>query len=139
GQVSADSAPATDGTVTVTNTATGLTRTAQVSNGAYSVAGLPPGTYRVDVNAGGQTNSRTVTVQVAQVATLDMNVGGVAETAGPAEATDLDTVTVTATALVETKTSEVGSYVTNKQITALPQGTRNFLAFADIVPGIKFS
>src|SRR5690606_8156526 len=112
GQVSADSAPATDATVTATNTATGLKRTVHVSNGDYSVAGLPPGTYRVEVNAGGQTNSRTVTVQVAQVATLDLNVGGVAET-GPTEATDLDTVTVTADALVETKTSEVGSYVTN--------------------------
>ncbi|HZW17574.1 MAG TPA: TonB-dependent receptor [Luteimonas sp.] len=139
GQVSIDSAPASEASVTATNTATGLTRTVQVSNGTYSVAGLPPGTYRVDVNAGGQTNSRTVTVQVAQVATLDLMVGGVAETVGPTDATDLDTVTVTASALVETKTSEVGSYVTNKQITALPQGTRNFLAFADIVPGIKFS
>lgn len=139
GQVSADSVPATDATVTATNVDTGLTRTVNVSNGTYSLAGLPPGTYKVDVTTNGQSSSRNVTVQVAQVATLNLSVGGVAETAAGAEATNLDTVTVTAPALVETKTSEIATYVTNKQITALPQGTRNFLAFADIVPGVTFS
>ncbi|MBM7093209.1 TonB-dependent receptor plug domain-containing protein, partial [Streptomyces sp. S12] len=42
------------------------------------------------------------------------------------------------TALVENKTSEIATYVSNKQITALPQASRNFLAFADIVPGVQF-
>ncbi|WP_043689860.1 TonB-dependent receptor [Luteimonas huabeiensis] len=138
GQVSADSAPAADARVTATNTATGLSRSVQASaNGSYSLAGLPPGTYRVDVTANGQTSSRTVTLQVGQTATLDLGVGGVAET-GPQEATDMDAVVVTAQSLVETRTSEVATYVTQKQIEALPQGTRNFLAFADTVPGIKF-
>ncbi|MGH8033000.1 MAG: TonB-dependent receptor domain-containing protein [Luteimonas sp.] len=140
GQVSADSAPATDATITATNLETGLTRTVQASSsGSYWLVGLPPGTYKVDVAAGGQTNTQNITVQVAQVATLNLKVGGLAETATTGEATNLDTVSVTATSVVETKTSEVGSYVSNKQISALPQGTRNFLAFADIVPGIKFS
>src|SRR3546814_8883313 len=40
---------------------------------------------------------------------------------------------------VETRTSEVATYVTQKQIEALPQGSRNFLAFADTVPGMLFS
>ena len=34
-----------DATITVTNVDTGLTRTAKASNGIYSLAGLPPGTY----------------------------------------------------------------------------------------------
>src|SRR5690606_2585125 len=55
------------------------------------------------------------------------------------EASTLDTVTVTAPVLVETRTSEVATYITPKQIEALPQGTRNFLAFADTVPGVQFS
>ena len=139
GQVSADSAPATDARVTATNTATGLSRSVQVgANGGYNLAGLPPGTYRVDVTANGQTSSQTVTLQVGQTATLDLGVGGVAET-GPQEAVDMDTVTVTAQNLVETRTSEVATYVTQKQIEALPQGTRNFLAFADTVPGMVFA
>lgn len=139
GQVVVDSTPAADAQVTATNLATGLKRTVQSgSNGSYSVGGLPPGSYRIDVTAGGQTSSRNLTVQVGQTATLDLGVGGVAETATPGAVTTLGTVTVTAPVLVETKTSEIATYVSQKQIEALPQGSRNFLSFADIVPGMIF-
>lgn len=139
GQVMLDSAPAADAEVSATNLATGLRRTVRASAGRYSVAGLPPGAYRVDVTANGQTSSRDVTVLVGQTVTLDLGVGGMAETAPAGDATNLDTMTVTAPMLVETRTSEVATYVTQKQIQALPQGTRNFLAFADIVPGMQFT
>lgn len=139
GQVLVDSTPATDARVTATNTATGLTRSVQSSaSGTYLLTGLPPGTYRIDVVAGGQTSSQNLTVQVGQTATLDLGVGGVAETAAAGDATTLETVTVTAPVLVETKTSEVATYVSRRQIEALPQGSRNFLAFADTVPGMSF-
>lgn len=138
GRVSADSAPSSDARVTATNLATGLSRTVQTSaSGAYNVGGLPPGTYRIDVTAGGQTTSRTITLAVGQTATLNLGVGGEPETA-TAEARDLDTVTVTAPVLVETKTSEVATYVSQQQIELLPQNSRNFLAFADTVPGMRF-
>jgi len=138
GQVMADSAPATDAKVTATNVATGLTRSVQANtNGGYSLIGLPPGTYRIDVAAGGRTSSQNVTVAIGQTATLNLGVGGVAETAA-GEATDLEAVTVQGTMMAETKTSEVATYVSQKQIEALPQGSRNFLAFADIVPGMIF-
>ena len=139
GQVMADSTPAAAATVTATNISTGLTRTVQTGqNGSYSVAGLPPGNYRIDVDANGQTSSQTLTVQVGQTATLNLGVGGVAESAG-GPATTLDAVQVTAPqVVVETKTSEIATYVTPQQIQALPQGTRNFLAFADTVPGMTF-
>jgi outer membrane receptor protein involved in Fe transport len=139
GQVSADSAPATDAKVTATNIATGLTRSVQANaSGGYSLGGLPPGSYRIDVTAAGKTNSQNVTLQVGQTATLNLGVGGVAETAA-GEATNLDTVTVIAPMLLETKTSEIATYVTQKQIDSLPQASRNFLAFADIVPGVTFT
>ena len=138
GQVSTDSVPASDARVTATNVATGLTRSVQASpTGSYSLAGLPPGTYRIEVTAGGQTAASNVTLQVGQTAMLDLGVGGVAETA-PGEATDLDRVTVTAPLLIETRTSEIATYVTQKQIESLPQNSRNFLAFADTVPGMQF-
>lgn len=140
GQVMVDSAPASEARVTAVNTATGLSRSVGVgANGSYNLAGLPPGTYRLQVEANGQSASQTVTVAVGQTATLNLGVGGVAETAVGGEARDLDTVTVTAAAVTETKTSEVATYVSQKQIEALPQGTRNFLAFADTVPGVQFS
>ncbi|KRA80897.1 hypothetical protein ASD78_18660 [Lysobacter sp. Root667] len=140
GQVTVDSAPATDAKVTATNVATGLTRSVQsTANGGYAVAGLPPGTYRIDVSAEGQTNSKTITVQVGQTATVNLSTGGVAETAPSTEATNIDAVTVTAAPVFETKTSEIATYVSNKQIESLPQASRNFLAFADIVPGVQFN
>ena len=140
GKVLTDSNPAAEAQVTATNTATGLTRTVQASNGNYNLAGLPPGTYKIDFVADGQASSETVTLAIGQTATLNLTAGGVAAAVPPGgEATDLDTVTVVAPpALVETKTSEVATYVTQKQIETLPQGSRNFLAFADIVPGVEF-
>src|SRR5690606_21189553 len=97
GQVSVDSAPAGGATVTATNLATGLTRSGTSSaSGSYNLAGLPPGTYRLDVTANGQTSSQNITVQVGQTATVNLGVGGVAETATAGDATTLDTVSVTA-------------------------------------------
>ena len=134
GRVTADAAPASGATVTATNVATGFTRTVQSSSGGdYVLNGLPPGTYRIDVNAGGKTSSRTVLLQVGQTATIGLGVGGAAPAA------DLGAVVVTGVALAETKTSEVATYVTTKQIESLPQGSRNFLAFADTVPGMAFT
>lgn len=132
GQVTADAAPAGQATIRATNTQTGLTRSVQAdANGGYTLAGLPPGTYKVDAAAAGQSTSQLVTLRVGQTATLDLSVGGAAET--------IASVTVIATQLYETKTSEVATYVTPKQIEALPQNSRNFLAFADIVPGVQFA
>jgi len=136
GQVSVDAAPAADARVTATNLATGLTRTVQASgNGSYTVAGLPPGTYRIDVAAGGRTSSQTLRVQVGQTATLNLAVGAAAAPSAP---TTLETVTVVGIAVPETRTSEVATYVSGKQIEALPQASRNFLSFADTVPGVIF-
>jgi outer membrane receptor protein involved in Fe transport len=132
GQVQAESAASQPATVTATNTATGFARSVQsAADGSYAIPGLPPGTYRVDVNAGGQTASRTVILQVGQTASLDLPVGA------PAAEGPTETITVTATQLFETRTSEVGYTVTPRQIEALPQNSRNFLAFADIVPGVQ--
>ena len=76
GQVLAQAGPASGATVTATNTATGYTRRVQASeNGIYSLAGLPPGEYRIEVSADGGTATRQVVLQVGQIATLDLNAG----------------------------------------------------------------
>jgi outer membrane receptor protein involved in Fe transport len=116
-------------TVTATNMDTGLKRSVQAQEGgAYTLAGLPPGTYKVETGAGGQAASQVVTLHVGQTATLDLM----------AAHQPIDTVTVVATHLYETRTSEVASYVSQEQIALLPQNSRNFLAFADVVPGVQF-
>ncbi|MCC4618891.1 TonB-dependent receptor [Xanthomonas cassavae CFBP 4642] len=140
GQVTVDAAPAAQAQVTATNLATGLTRTVQVSNGGYSLGGLPPGSYRIDVAANGQTSSQNVTVQVGQTATLNLGVGGEPATAEGGNATTLDAVQVKAPpVLVETRTSENATYISNVQIQNLPRATRNFLELADTVPNVQFT
>jgi outer membrane receptor protein involved in Fe transport len=117
--------------VTVRNTATGLTRrTTSGADGIYSLVGLPPGTY--DVNAGPGTET-TTTLSVASTTTLDL---------GPTEAAPnepIATVTVSGTRLPEVKTSEVATTIAPIQIETIPQITRNFLEFADTVPGLAFN
>ncbi len=128
---------AADARVTATNVATGFTRSVEAGDsGGYALPGLPPGTYRINIEAGGQTTTRNVTLRVGETVTLDPE-----RVAQPAEgATDeLDTVVVVGQQLIETKTSEIATYLSNRQIEALPQNSRNFLSFADIVPGVVVS
>ena len=120
--------------VTAINTATGATRKVSANaDGSYALVGLPPGTYRVDAGAG---TEQTVTLAVATSVSLNLT-GGAPVPSG--DATTLDTVRVTAPPLAEVKTSEVGTNISLKQINTVPQLTRNFLEFADSVPGMQFT
>jgi outer membrane receptor protein involved in Fe transport len=120
--------------VTARNLATGSSRSTQASaDGTYVLVGLPPGLYKVDAGAG---TERAVTLAVASTSTLDLVAGG---SAGKVDAGDLADITVKSQKLVEVKTSEIGTVVSVDQIASVPQITRNFLEFADTVPGIVFS
>jgi outer membrane receptor for ferrienterochelin and colicin len=110
-------------TVTVHNTATGLTRHGTAGgDGHYVIPGLPPGDYTVTTGTG---TEQPVTLQVASTTQLDL----------------LEQVTITGTRSVhqEAITSEVGQVVSLHDIDNLPQYTRNFLEFANQVPGMQFS
>ena len=116
--------------VTAHNTATGLTRHTQTdSSGGYAIVGLPPGSYEVDAGPGTET---TVTLTVASTTTLDL-LPQAPTTNG------LSTVTVTGTRRPEVRTSEVATTVSQNVIETTPQLTRNFLEFADTVPGMQFT
>jgi outer membrane receptor protein involved in Fe transport len=131
GTVTSDAAPAGGAKVIATNTTTGLTRSVTANDsGGYTLNGLPPGQYKVDVDANGKTSSQVVALQVGQTAQLDLGVGVATK--------EVESVTVSATRLFETKTSEVSNYVSLKQIEMLPQNSRNFLQFAETIPGVQF-
>src|SRR5262245_6600240 len=120
--------------VTARNVANGVTRrTHAAEDGSYTLAGLQPGTYRVDAGPG---TEQTVTLSVATTATLDLGAGGeaVPEVAAPTQE-----IVVTGRRLTEVKTSEVANVVSQQQIETVPQMTRNFLEFADTVPGVVFT
>lgn len=124
------SAPAS-ADITAKNVATGTTRRTKAdANGNYVLVGLSPGTYRVDAGAG---TEQVVTLTVASTATLDLGGAGAAASDEP-----MTEVTVTGRRLREVRTSEVGTTVSLEQIESVPQMSRNFLEFADTVPGVVF-
>jgi hypothetical protein len=115
-------------TITDISTERAVTATAD-EDGAYSVAGLAPGRYRIEVTQGGfKTTRQEVTLEVQQVATVNFSLeaGGVSEV-----------VTVTGDApLVESSTSAIGEAITGRQIVELPLNGRNVLELARLVPGV---
>jgi outer membrane receptor protein involved in Fe transport len=117
-------------TITATNIATGASRrTIATADGSYTLAGMPPGTYRVDAGSG---TEQVLTLSVSSTQTYDFVNSAAHEVA-------LKQVVVTGTRLQEVRTSEVGQIVSLRQIEATPQITRNFLEFADTVPGMTFT
>jgi hypothetical protein len=121
--------------ITARNTATGQVRTAKANaQGHYILVSLPPGTWQVDAGPG---TARTVTLSVASTATL--NLAQAQAAAPPSSAQTLSTVQVVGSALLDVRTSQVGNTVSLRQINELPEASRNFLEFADIVPGMIFT
>ncbi|MGO4701899.1 TonB-dependent receptor [Dyella sp. 2RAB6] len=123
--------------VVATNRGNGFTVRAPVNAaGNYTLPSLPPGSYRIEAKGNGASASQDVTVQVGQALTLNLDA---AAAASAVNAQNLQGVTVTAASLIETRTSEVGTNITQAQINTLPQNERNFLDFAKLVPGVTVS
>lgn len=121
--------------VTAINVNTGLTRTATVGeSGSYNIASLPVGTYRLEITTpGGVRNTDEFTLSVGQSAVLDFDFSQ----PDIAEGGD-DAIIVTGTRLRSMEGGEVGSNISQRLIEVLPQNNRNFLAFADLAPGVQF-
>ncbi|NII72306.1 outer membrane receptor for ferrienterochelin and colicin [Dyella sp. SG562] len=123
--------------VVATNLGNGFTVRAPVNAvGNYTLPSLAPGSYRIEAKGNGASASQEVKVQVGQALTLNLDA---AAAASAVNAQNLQGVTVTAASLIETRTSEVGTNITQAQINTLPQNERNFLDFAKLVPGVTVS
>ena len=102
-------------------------RTTVNSDGSYVIVGLPAGSYHV--TAGGNL-AGDVDLSVASVSVLDF----------ASDAQKAGTIVVTGKRQsVEVHSSQVNQIVSLHDIAALPQATRNFLEFADTVPGMQFA
>lgn len=120
----------------------GLRRTASVSaNGRYNLASLRPGTYRLEITMpSGVRNTDEFTLNVAQNAVLDFDFAA-EDAAAPAdgsEGADDGAIVVTGNRIRTMEGGEVGTNVGQRMIEVLPQSNRNFLAFADLAPGVQF-
>jgi len=108
------------------------------ADGSYTLSGLRPAPYTITTDIGGTAISQRVTVEIGQSATLDLAPPAAAP-AGEAATTDGDAIVVVGQRLVETRTSEVATNISQQQIRRLPQTDRNFLAFTQLAPGVKYN
>ena len=122
--------------VVVTSPDTGSTRrTTAGADGTYVVAGLQPGNYHVTAG----DRSGDVVVSVASTSILDLDAPTPsAEAATTASTAGGDIVVRGTRPTTDVRSSQVNQFVTLHDIAALPQITRNFLEFADTVPGVQF-
>ncbi len=119
-------------TVTVTGTDTGLTQnTVTNTDGVYSFAELPVGTYSVEVALTGFKSAvrEGIGLNVADVRTIDVQLEAGAMS---------ETVTVTSPSVaVQTVGGEVAGLVTGEQVRELPLNGRNFLQLTTLMPGVS--
>lgn len=117
--------------ITATNTANGFTHSATAGgDGRYTLAGLAPATYRIDVTAPSyKGSSKEMRVLVGQNLEANFKL--------TPDLVLLEEITVVGSQAVETKTHEIATNVTPRQMEALPQNDRNFLNFAALAPGVQ--
>jgi hypothetical protein len=120
-------------TVEAVDEESGLTRSAFTSRGGFYNIQLPPGSYSVTAtlqNFAPQT--KKVVMALGETQGLDFELT-VTATAG-------ESVVVTAEVpLVEAKSPEISTNVSEFQLENLPQDNRNFLNFAKLAPGVRIS
>ncbi|MFN8062457.1 MAG: TonB-dependent receptor [Vicinamibacterales bacterium] len=119
-------------TVAARNQETGLTRTAVTEGpGTYRLQALPPGTYTVTAELQGFSTEerKNVVLVIDQTAVIDFQLKPAAVS---------ETITVTGEApLVETRTSSVGTAISNQQIQDLPVASRRWIDLAMLTPGVS--
>jgi hypothetical protein len=116
--------------VTATNVETAASRhTISSSAGVYTLVGLSPGDYRIDVELSGFRPARRegVRLETGETARLDFTftIGDVSET-----------VTVSGDGPVLRSTASLGEVVSEEKVVALPLNGRSFITLAALAPGV---
>ena len=118
--------------VTITNTATGISRSlVTTAAGDYNAPNLEPGPYTVTAEATGfkKTHRTGLQLEVAKDIRVDFSLAPGAIT---------ETVTVSEEApIVDTTTDVLGGTFSNKAINELPLLGRDFQNLADLQPGVQ--
>jgi hypothetical protein len=116
-------------TITITNTGTGVERTAVTdAAGQYVAASLTPGRYTVVAHLQGFADQTTdVTLEVAQIAVVNMKLG---------VAAIAENVLVTGSSpLIETATVSVGQVMAERTVQEIPLNGRHFIDLGPLMPG----
>ncbi len=121
-----------DASITATQVGTGLKRTVVTnSDGNFSIANLPIGTYQLAVTKSGfkETAVSNVIVNVSTTTRVDiaMQTGAVTEV-----------VNITAESVqIESQTGTVGEIVSGEQVRELPLNGRSFVQLTQLQPGVS--
>jgi hypothetical protein len=128
-----EGAPVADAQIVARNLATNVSRTTvSTAQGTYMLVGLQPATYELSVNViGYQAAPRNVRVLIGQTLSADLQL--------QPQAVVLEGITAVGERVMEVKTPEIATNVTEEQISSLPQQERNFLNFAGLAPGVTVS
>lgn len=118
--------------VTLTNQDTGVTWKATTDDsGTYQFANLLAGNYQVQVRRQGFADALTTSIALENGTTRRVNVG--LSMGKVAETVDVSS----AAAIVKTDDANVSEVIQNKLVRDLPIEGRNFLNYAQIVPGFN--
>jgi len=122
--------------VTVTNTATGLTRTVTVNaDGSYRLSQLPIGDYELQVSRGGEPVGTPVSVNVALGGTTTVNLGS------GGNVVNLDSVTVVGDQVVnrvDVYSTESATNLTRAEVSRMPVD-QSLSSVALLAPGVVAS
>ena len=119
-------------TVTATHLATGVVSTTVTNTqGAFTIASLPPGTYEVSVALEGFKTHvvKDVVLTAVQGANIKavLAVGGVTEQVTVASSSEI----------IQTQSTTISSTITTNQITKLPLTSRSAMDFVNFLPGVS--
>ena len=120
-------------TVSATNLATGLNKTAQTNEeGVYRIVFLPPGTYKVETSGAqgfAPASFTNVVVTVGGQTPLDIQLAVGSGTVAMVDVSAEGQV-------VESTRTSISSVVNERAIQNLPVNGRNFLDFATLTPSV---
>jgi hypothetical protein len=133
GTVSDDTGVLPGATVTARESQSGFQFEAVTgAEGSFALGSLRPGTYEITVTVDRfKPQTRTVQVLVGQTVTVNFKISP--------DVVHVEEVTVVGQRLVDTRTPEITTNVTEEQVRYLPQNSRNFLNFAALAPGVRLS
>jgi hypothetical protein len=128
----ASGAVVTGATVTVTNTATNLVRTATTdADGFYTVTNLPVGTYVVSAESQGFKKAEQVGVALAADARLTIDIA-----LEPGQVSETVQVSTSVGETVNTTSGEVARVVDSQQVQNLALNGRNYIQLLSLIPGV---
>lgn len=121
--------------VTATNTATNLVRTATANeDGFYTLTNLPVGTYRVEAELSGFKKATQADVALVADARLTIDF-----TLEPGDVTGTVQITTSAGETVNTTSGEVARVIDSQQVQDLALNGRNYIQLLTVIPGVALT